>query len=103
MSSIFSQHGICFHAKEASALGSNRGCWERVDLAWEMLLSSTNTMALGKLLTLDKRIIGSMKIRTPSNWRSLGRYRIMGSIPLHKVLLITPSIPYRISASDLVQ
>lgn len=80
ISSILSQHGICFYAKESAALGLNRSCCDRVDLALEMLLSSTNTMSLGKLLTLDKKILEGKDLRTPINSTSLKRYNTLGSI-----------------------
>ncbi|KAK9270529.1 hypothetical protein L1049_026110 [Liquidambar formosana] len=55
MTSTFAQHGFCFYAKDIAALGSNLGSGSRVDLAWEMLASTTDTMALGKLVRQDVR------------------------------------------------
>lgn len=75
MSSTISQHAICFYAKEAAVLGLNGSCCDRIDLALEMLLSSTNTMSLGKLLTLDKKILKSKDLRTPINSTSLKRWK----------------------------
>lgn len=59
MTSTMAQHGMCLYAKEISAVGSN--IESRVDLAWEMLTSSTNTMALGKLINQEKRTIQSLE------------------------------------------
>ncbi|XP_057490564.1 uncharacterized protein LOC130776382 [Actinidia eriantha] len=56
MTSTIAQHGICFYAKEIAVVGSNVGSVNRMDLVSEMLASSTNTMALGKLISQDTRI-----------------------------------------------
>ena len=49
MTSTIAQHGFCFYAKEISTIGSKMGSNARVDLTWEMISSTTNMMALGKL------------------------------------------------------
>ncbi|XP_058089608.1 uncharacterized protein LOC131236455 isoform X2 [Magnolia sinica] len=53
MTSTFAQHGLCLYAKKIAAVGSNFGYKNRADLAQEMLACSTNTMALGKLVTQE--------------------------------------------------
>ncbi|GFP89794.1 ATPase family aaa domain-containing protein 5 [Phtheirospermum japonicum] len=55
MSSILAQHGMCFYAKEIASLGSVVGSMNLVDLASEMLSSSENSVALGKLASRDQR------------------------------------------------
>ncbi|CAL5384961.1 unnamed protein product [Camellia sinensis] len=59
MASTIAQHGFCFYAKEIVAVGSNGSSVNRMDLALEMLASSTNTTALGKLVRRDRRIDNS--------------------------------------------
>ncbi|KAJ7959130.1 ATPase family AAA domain-containing protein 5 [Quillaja saponaria] len=49
MMSTIAVHGFCFYAKRITALGSTMGCETNVDLALEMLASTTDVMALGKL------------------------------------------------------
>lgn len=49
MSSILAEHGMCFYAKEIASLQSVMGCQNNLDLALEMLSSSANSVALGKL------------------------------------------------------
>lgn len=51
MGSTYAQHGFCFYANKCAATGSSFGSQTTLDLAHEMLASSTNVMALGKLLT----------------------------------------------------
>ncbi|XP_042517517.1 uncharacterized protein LOC122091570 [Macadamia integrifolia] len=53
MASITAQHGLGFYEKESAAKALNLGSRNRVDLAWEMLTSTTNTTAMGKLITQD--------------------------------------------------
>ncbi|KAA8538484.1 hypothetical protein F0562_028145 [Nyssa sinensis] len=65
MTSTIAQHGICFYANEAAAIGSKMGFLSGVDLAWEMLASSTKTMALGKLVSQDRRKIRSLEMEPP--------------------------------------
>uniref|UniRef100_A0A5B7B8E5 AAA+ ATPase domain-containing protein n=1 Tax=Davidia involucrata TaxID=16924 RepID=A0A5B7B8E5_DAVIN len=65
MTSTIAQHGICFYANEIDTVGSKMGSSSRVDLAWEMLASSTNTMALGKLVSQDRRTIRSLETESP--------------------------------------
>lgn len=78
MSSIMAQHGICFYAKESVGVGPNGDSLDNVDLAWEMLSSSTNGMALGKLLSVDRKIMRNAEIRSQMCHSSLRRYRIIG-------------------------
>nr|XP_027089811.1 uncharacterized protein LOC113710932 isoform X2 [Coffea arabica] len=80
MSSIMAQHGICFYAKESLAVGSNRDSVDRVDLAWEMLSSSTNAMALGRLLSVDRKLTGGTEERSEMSRCSFRRYRIRRKI-----------------------
>lgn len=53
MMSTVAIHGFCFYAKLMSDVGSKLGCENRVDLASEILASTTNVMALGKLSRQD--------------------------------------------------
>ena len=56
MASTIAQHGFCFYSKYIAAAGSNLGSDYMVDLASEMLASTTNTMALGKLTRPEMRM-----------------------------------------------
>ncbi|KAK7275661.1 hypothetical protein RIF29_16782 [Crotalaria pallida] len=49
MMSTVAVHGFCFYAKSMSDVGSKLGYENQVDLASEILASTTNVMALGKL------------------------------------------------------
>lgn len=51
MGSTYAQHGLCFYTNRCLSLGSELGFESTLDLAQEMLASSTNVMARGKLLT----------------------------------------------------
>ncbi|KAM7507737.1 hypothetical protein LguiA_018190 [Lonicera macranthoides] len=98
MTSTMAQHGMCLYAKEISVVGSNIDSLSRVDLAWEMLTSSTNTMALGKLVNQEKRTIqsletGSSKISTLLQRERESRF---GDI----VQSIVPSKAYLASKGD---
>lgn len=53
MMSTVAMHGFCFYAKHISDMGSKLGCENRVDVTSEMLASTTNIMALGKLSRQD--------------------------------------------------
>ncbi|KAJ1439279.1 P-loop containing nucleoside triphosphate hydrolase, partial [Sesbania bispinosa] len=53
MMSTVAVHGFCFYAKHISDVGSKLGCENRVDITSEMLASTTNIMALGKLSRQD--------------------------------------------------
>ncbi|KAL3641270.1 hypothetical protein CASFOL_016238 [Castilleja foliolosa] len=64
MSSILAQHGMCFYAKEIASLGSVVGSTNIVDLASEMLLSSENSVALGKLASLDQKKVDRSDSKT---------------------------------------
>lgn len=55
MTSILAEHGICFYAKEIASLQSIMGCRNNLDLASEMLSSTANSVALGKLISWDCR------------------------------------------------
>ena len=55
MTSAIAQHGFCFYAKDIAAVGSKMGCESSVDIASEMLASTTNMMTLGKLIGQDMR------------------------------------------------
>lgn len=56
MASTIAQHGFCFYSKYIAAAGSMLGSDYTVDLASEMLASTTNTMALGKLTRPEMRM-----------------------------------------------
>ncbi|CAI9114632.1 OLC1v1015396C1 [Oldenlandia corymbosa var. corymbosa] len=73
MSSTMAQHGICFYAKRTVALGLRRGLLDRVDLAQEMLSSSTSNMALGKLLSVESKVAKDMEVPSRINSSSLRR------------------------------
>ena len=77
MTSTIAEHGICFYAKEIAVVGSNFGSVNRMDLVSEMLASSTNTMALGKFVSLDMRIESS-EMGPLKSVSSVKRYRILG-------------------------
>ncbi|XP_057795779.1 uncharacterized protein LOC131011898 isoform X2 [Salvia miltiorrhiza] len=55
MSSTLAQHGMCYYAKEIASLQSIMGCQNNLDLASEMLSSSANSVALGKLASQGRR------------------------------------------------
>lgn len=55
MTSEMAEHGYCVFAKDVAVLGSRVGLDSRVDIAWEMLTSTHNAMALGKLLRHGRR------------------------------------------------
>ncbi|XP_047963216.1 uncharacterized protein LOC125207783 isoform X1 [Salvia hispanica] len=55
ISSILAQHGMCYYAKEIASLQSTMGCQNNLDLASEMLSSSANSVALGKLASQNRR------------------------------------------------
>ncbi|GAB2271467.1 hypothetical protein Dimus_006306, partial [Dionaea muscipula] len=55
MASDVAEHGYCLHATEAAALASKIGIEDRVDLAGEMLVSTSSANDLGKYLRTDSR------------------------------------------------
>uniref|UniRef100_A0A803LV03 AAA+ ATPase domain-containing protein n=1 Tax=Chenopodium quinoa TaxID=63459 RepID=A0A803LV03_CHEQI len=57
MAFYIAQYGYFLYAKEIDALQSKLGLANNLHLGWEMLISTTNSMALGKLLSLNKRQI----------------------------------------------
>ncbi|XP_008802093.2 uncharacterized protein LOC103716027 [Phoenix dactylifera] len=78
MGSTYAQHGLCFHASRCLSLGSELGFENTVDLAQEMLASSTNVMALGKLLaqgnvTSQNLYDGRLHIKAPRYGLSIRR------------------------------
>ncbi|KAF6172734.1 hypothetical protein GIB67_000792 [Kingdonia uniflora] len=64
MTSTIAQHGFCIFAKESAARGSSTG--DKVDLAREMLMSTTNTTAIGKLVM--KNMCTSQNVSTQGTW-----------------------------------
>lgn len=62
MVSTISEHGMCLYAKHIDAASTNMVSAGRVDLAWEMLASTTNTMALGKLVSQDIKRIQNLEL-----------------------------------------
>ncbi|KAK1386884.1 putative P-loop containing nucleoside triphosphate hydrolases superfamily protein [Heracleum sosnowskyi] len=62
MVSTISEHGMCLYAKHLDAASTNMVSAGRVDLAWEMLASTTNTMALGKLVSQDIKRIQNLEV-----------------------------------------
>lgn len=59
MTSTIAQHGICFYSKAIAAIGSCNGFVNKMDMASEMLASSSNTTALAKLVSQDMGIENS--------------------------------------------
>lgn len=53
MMSTVTVHGFCSYVKLITDVGSKFGCANMFDLTSEMLASTTNTMALGKLSRQD--------------------------------------------------
>ncbi|XP_042034946.1 uncharacterized protein LOC121781273 isoform X1 [Salvia splendens] len=64
MSSILAQHGMCYYAKEIASLRSITGCQNNLDLASEMLSSSENSVALGKLASQNRRKVDRSSTET---------------------------------------
>ncbi|XP_022633454.1 uncharacterized protein LOC106753684 isoform X2 [Vigna radiata var. radiata] len=64
MMSTVAEHGFCFYAKLIADEGSKLGCANFADITSEMLASSTDIMALGKLSRQDlsKFIISEMLV-----------------------------------------
>ncbi|KAL7246280.1 hypothetical protein ACSBR2_001409 [Camellia fascicularis] len=95
MASTIAQHGFCFYAKEIVAVGSNSSSVNRMDLALEMLASSTNTTALGKLVRRDRRIdnseMGQLKsvISTKSELDSRLSSVVQSIVPSRSLLATT--------------
>lgn len=84
MGSTYAQHGFCYYTSRCLSLGSEVGFQNTVDLAKEMLASSTNVMALGKLLTqgnINSQNLydGSLHIKAPRYGISIGRYGLISS------------------------
>ncbi|KAL8133734.1 hypothetical protein AgCh_008972 [Apium graveolens] len=67
MASTISEHGMCLYAKNLDAASTNMVSAGRVDLAWEMLASSTYTMALGKLVSQDMKKIQNLEVGLSKN------------------------------------
>lgn len=67
MASTISEHGMCLYAKHLDAASTNMVSAGRVDLAWEMLASTTYTMALGKLVNQDKERIQNLGVSKNGN------------------------------------
>ncbi|KAK1384333.1 AAA domain-containing protein [Heracleum sosnowskyi] len=65
MVSTMSEHGMCLYAKDIDAACTDMFSAGRVDLTWEMLASSTSTMALGKLVNWDSRRIQNLEMGPP--------------------------------------
>ncbi|KAL5992900.1 hypothetical protein ACLOJK_013819 [Asimina triloba] len=68
MTSTFAQHGFCFYAKKTAAVASNLGHKNQLDLSLEMLTTSNNIMALGKLVrkeTSKSKILSNLPLEPP--------------------------------------
>ena len=74
MVSTISEHGMCLYAKDIDAARTNMFSTGRVDLTWEMLASSRNTMALGKLVNQDSRRIPNLEMGLAKSSISSQRY-----------------------------
>ncbi|KAK4572862.1 hypothetical protein RGQ29_031029 [Quercus rubra] len=84
MTSAIAQHGFCFYAKDIAAVGSKMGCESSVDIASEMLGSTTHTMALGKLIGQEMRtsstLFGAMSSEMSPPKSDLSRSEINSSL-----------------------
>lgn len=87
MVSTISEHGMCLFAKDIAVVNSNMVPASVVDLAWEMVASSTNTMALGKLVNQDYRRIQSLEMEPPKSCISLQRYTTLGLVSVLVAML----------------
>lgn len=54
MALSIAQYGYFLYAKDIDALQSNMGVANNLHLGWEMLVSTGDSVALGKLLSLSK-------------------------------------------------
>ncbi|XP_072974028.1 uncharacterized protein [Typha angustifolia] len=98
MGSTYAQHGLCLYTKICANIGSDLGAGS-VDLAQEMLVSSSNTMALGKLLIVGNNYSeilynGNLQIQEPRCFLQRRRDIEYG---LYDAIL--PIIPARLSMS----
>ncbi|KAJ8424660.1 hypothetical protein Cgig2_003094 [Carnegiea gigantea] len=93
MACTIAEHGYCLHARSINSLQLEMGMDNKVHLAWELLASTSNSMALGKLLRLDGSsgqnflADGRLKGAAPTVEISLMRYgqNILTclSVPIH--------------------
>jgi len=68
--STVAEHGFCFYAKLIADEGSKLGSANCVDITSEMLTSSTDTMALGKLSRQDLTKIKAFHTGNEAEWNS---------------------------------
>lgn len=94
MGSTYAQHGFCFYANKCAATGSSFGSQTTVDLALEMLASSTNVMALGKLLTTPSLSLKGTLLIEAMKISSVGR-----QLESELFDAILPKVPTRVSMS----
>lgn len=73
ISSVLAQHGTCLYAKEITSLGSIMGSTNRLDLASEMLLNSSSSIALGKLASHDQGSVSHLDVGAPKKSNILTR------------------------------
>lgn len=74
MVSTMLEHGMCLYAKDINAASTDMFSAGRVDLTWEMLASSTSTMALGKLVNQDSKRIQNLEMGPPKSGIPSQRY-----------------------------
>lgn len=74
MTSILAQHGMCLYTKEIASLESTMGCQRNLDLASEMLSSSSSSVALGKLASQNRGQGNKSGPETTKSSISLTRY-----------------------------
>lgn len=74
MVSTMLEHAMCLYAKDIDAASTDMCSADRVDLTWEMLASSTSTMALGKLVNQDSKRIQNLKMVLPKSEIPSQRY-----------------------------
>ncbi|KAL3638815.1 hypothetical protein CASFOL_016722 [Castilleja foliolosa] len=94
MLSILAQHGMCFYAKEIASFGSVVGSTKTVDLASEMLLSSANSVALGKLASRYQRKGDRSDSKTMKNPNLLASQSDSSSCLRNILQTIVPSKSY---------
>lgn len=70
MMSTVAEHGFCFYAKVIADEGSKLGCANCVDITSEMLASSTDIMALGKLSRQDLSKMKAFRTGNEVEWNT---------------------------------
>ncbi|KAL2892923.1 ATPase family AAA domain-containing protein 5 [Bienertia sinuspersici] len=76
MASSIAQYGYLLYAKDIDALQSKMGLANKLHLGWEMLVSASNSMALGKLLRLNRSPISSAETSVKQAAKTISSTRI---------------------------